>query len=89
MLRIIILFLFIAVSGCTTVGTVLETLSPTYAGIAEENRKRLEPDEVVTFQKLLNEDWDLYVTEDGKLILVKYTETGLLIRDVFGVLQSD
>jgi hypothetical protein len=90
MLRLILVGILVSIlTGCMTIGPLLEEISPHYAELMEEQRKQSGPDEVQQFQKLLREGWELYLYNDSKLILVKYTDDRLLINDVFGGLERD
>lgn len=40
------------------------------------------------FSDLLSQGWKLHVHE-GKLVLIKVTEEGLYLEDVFGVLEQE
>lgn len=42
---------------------------------------------VLVFQDLLKQGWKIEVV-NGKVVLVKQTEDGLLIQDVFGVMEE-
>ena len=50
--------------------------------LLQEHRQKVE-----VFQDLLNQGWEMEVV-NGKLLLIKHTESGILINDVFGVLDE-
>lgn len=51
-----------------------------------------EPDDgnqkVLVFQDLLKQGWEIQIV-DGKTVLVKQTDEGLLIQDVFGIMEDE
>jgi hypothetical protein len=52
---------------------------------SDEDLARQQQQKVEIFQDLLNQGWEIEVYR-GKAVLVKHTETGNLVNDVFGVL---
>ena len=55
----------------------------------DDHRAQLETQQQVeTFQDLLKQGWEMKIHE-GRMVLVKQTESGILINDVFRVLESD
>lgn len=72
-----IVFLF---SGCVLHNTLEDLLLDQQAASEE-----IEP---VDLQALLRDNWEFYIYEEDKVILIKHTETGMLINDVFGVLDD-
>jgi len=84
-----LIFIFIFFSGCATLSPLLEEISPSYLDLMKEQRKLNEPDKVQKFQILLRDGWELFIYDEDRLVLIKHTNSGLLINDVFGVLTED
>ena len=68
----------ILLSGCTY--SYLESFL-----LSQEDQHK---EETVDLPALLRDGWDFYLYKDNKVVLIKHTETGLLVKDVFGVLND-
>jgi hypothetical protein len=87
------LLLFITIvfslSGCGIAMRALEFASPTFEELMEEQRQdNTEQDVVGEFQSLLDDGWELFLYRGEKIILIKDTEEGFQIKDIFGVLDN-
>ena len=81
--RLCIVFCLSLLVGCVPLGS----LSPELEDYMITAEKRQEPSEVENLQVYLENGWELFLYEDRKLILVKEADQGLLIKDIFNVLD--
>jgi len=72
-LEVLVFLLLLSLSGCSVSNRELQL---------EGDRK------VAIMQDLLRQGWELSV-HDGKVLLIKNTPEGLLVEDVFGVIESE
>ena len=71
-------------SGCS----ILSTLSPTLGEFmveAEENQQAFTDAQFL--QQYLEDGWEFFLYDDSKLVLIKHTESGMLVKDIFQVLD--
>lgn len=79
----------ITLSSCGLAVRTLEFLSPTFETMQEEARRDSGDEKTIQeFQNLLNDGWELFLYEGNKIVLIKDTPDGRLIKDVFGVLND-
>lgn len=90
-MRILItVLLAVSFSGCGLAMRTLEFISPTFEELQNEARRDSgDADTVREFQALLEDGWRLFLYDGDKIVLVKDSPNGLLIKDVFGVLNDD
>jgi len=84
------IILSISLMGCGLAVRTLEFVSPNFEDLQEERKVDNGDQETVDeFQALLSEGWELFLYEGNKVVLVKQSPDGLLIKDVFGVLDDN
>ena len=78
--RILFLGLIIALNGCSLIE--IPKFYQTQSEVDLQHRQQVQ-----TFQDLLSQGWEIEIYK-GKAVLIKYTKSGVLINDVFGVLSE-
>lgn len=87
---LILLALSICLTGCGLTMRVLEFVSPTFEEMQDEARRDAGDQKTIEeFQALLDDGWELFLYDGDKIVLVKQSPDGLLIKDVFGVLNDE
>ena len=87
---LILLSLIVSLTGCGLTIRALEFMSPTFEEMQEEARRDSGDQKTIEeFQALLEDGWELFLYDGDKIVLVKQSPDGLLIKDVFGVLDDD
>lgn len=74
-------FILMCLGGC---GLPFSQLLPP----SDEEVRQETSTALYTFIDLLNQGWELYVNEDGRLVLTKYVNKQLLVKDIFGELKK-
>lgn len=85
---LVLLLIAVMLSGCGLAIRALEFASPTFEELREERHNNDGQVMVDKFQRLLSDGWRLFLYDGNKIVLVKDSPDGLLIEDVFGVLDE-
>ena len=80
LVKFLFIFYILSISGCGY--SHLESFL-----LSQEIEEDIE-DNKIDLPSLLQSGWEFYVYEENKVILIKHTNSGLLINDVFGVLND-
>jgi hypothetical protein len=78
----LVLVCSICLSGCSIVRLTDMLLDDyRYRDVEERNAE-------INLKSLLEDGWQFFIYKENKVLLIKYTDTGMLIKDVFGVLNE-